>query len=93
MQTVSVKQQTYRMVETLPDSATWEDLMRRIYVRQAIQAGLKGSEEGRTIDVKEVRHTLAVGFWLREKIHLSIDMRYIPWYIPWQRSIVRWRFT
>jgi hypothetical protein len=43
------------MLQNLPDSATWEDLMYRIYVRQAIEAGLKDSNEGRTVDVKEVR--------------------------------------
>ena len=30
---------------------TWEDVMYRIYVRQAIEAGLKDSDEGRTVDV------------------------------------------
>jgi hypothetical protein len=55
MQTESVKEQAYRLLEGLPDSATWEDLMYRIYVRQAIEAGLRDSDEGRTVDVKEVR--------------------------------------
>ena len=55
MQTESVKEQAYRLVESLPESATWEDLMYRIYVRQAIEAGLQDSDEGRTVDVKEVR--------------------------------------
>ncbi len=55
MQTESIKKQAYRLLDTLPDSATWEDLMYRIYVRQAIEAGLKDSDDGRTVDVKEVR--------------------------------------
>jgi len=55
MQTESVKEQAYRLLDSLPDSATWEDLMYRIYARQAIEAGLRDSEEGRTVDVKEVR--------------------------------------
>lgn len=29
--------------------------MYRIYVRETIEAGLKDSDEGRTLDVKEVR--------------------------------------
>jgi predicted transcriptional regulator len=29
--------------------------MQQIYVRQAIEAGIKDSDEGRTMDVKEVR--------------------------------------
>lgn len=55
MQTESIKAQAHQLVDNLPDSATWEDVMYRIYVRQAIDAGIKDSDEGCTIDVKEVR--------------------------------------
>jgi hypothetical protein len=55
MQTENIKQEAHRLLENLPDKATWEDLMYRIYVREAIEAGIKDSDEGRTVDVKEVR--------------------------------------
>ncbi len=55
MQTDSIKQEAYRILENPPDKATWDDLMYRIYVQQAIEAGMKDSVEGRTMDVKEVR--------------------------------------
>jgi predicted transcriptional regulator len=55
MQTQSIKEQAHQLLDNLPDSATWEDVMYRIYARQAIEAGVKDSDEGRTIDVKEVR--------------------------------------
>ncbi len=55
MDTSSVKEQTRRLIEALPDDSSWEDLMHRIYVRQAIEAGLKDSEAGRVVDVEEVR--------------------------------------
>jgi len=55
MQTESIKEQAHKLLNNLPDSATWEDLMCRIYVRQAIEAGLRDSDDGRTVDVKEVR--------------------------------------
>lgn len=55
MQTHSIKEQVHRLVDNLPDSATWEDVMHRIYVRQTIEAGIKDSNEGRTIDVQELR--------------------------------------
>jgi len=42
-------------LDQLPAKATWDDLMYQIYVRQAIEAGIKNSDEGRTIDVKDVR--------------------------------------
>ena len=55
MQTTNIKQEAYRLVEQLPEHATWDDLMYEIYVRQAVEAGLADSEAGRTLDVKEVR--------------------------------------
>jgi predicted transcriptional regulator len=39
----------------MPPKATWDDLMREIYVREAIERGLADSNAGRTKDVKEVR--------------------------------------
>lgn len=54
MKAETTKEKAYQLLDKLPDSATWEDLMYQIYVRQAIEAGIKDSDEGRTIDVKEV---------------------------------------
>ena len=55
MEATKVKEEARRIVEELPEDASWDDLMYRIYVRQAIDAGWADSEEGRTLDVKEVR--------------------------------------
>jgi predicted transcriptional regulator len=55
MPTTNMKQEAHRLIEQLPETATWDDLMYKIYVRQAIEAGLADSEAGRTLDVKEVR--------------------------------------
>ena len=51
----TIKEEARRLVEALSDDASWDDLMYKIYVRQAIEAGLADSEAGRTVDVKEVR--------------------------------------
>ena len=40
----SIKEEARRLVEQLPDEATWDDLMREIYVRQVIEAGLADSK-------------------------------------------------
>ena len=53
MQTEGIKQEAYRILDQLPDMATWDDLMHQIYVRQTIEAGIKDSDNGRTMDVKE----------------------------------------
>jgi predicted transcriptional regulator len=55
MDTPSIKEEARRLIEALPNDSTWEDLMHRIYVRQAIEAGLKDSETGRVVEVEEVR--------------------------------------
>ena len=55
MQIENVKEKAHQLLNNLPDSATWEDLMYRIYVREAIEACLKDSDQGRTVDVTEVR--------------------------------------
>jgi hypothetical protein len=55
MTSPSVKQEAQRIIEELAEDATWDDLMYRIYVRQAIESGLQDSEANRTLDVKEVR--------------------------------------
>ena len=54
-QTKSIKSAAQQLVESLPDDATWDDVMYRVYVRQAIDAGLRDAAEGRLVDVAEVR--------------------------------------
>jgi hypothetical protein len=56
----SIKAEARRLVDQLPEDATWDDLMYQIYVRQAIEAGLQDSREGRTASVEEVRRQLAL---------------------------------
>lgn len=45
----------HRLIDGLPDGATWDDVMYRVYVRQAVDAGLQDAHEGRVVDVSEVR--------------------------------------
>ncbi|MFO0843243.1 MAG: hypothetical protein U0797_12750 [Gemmataceae bacterium] len=56
----SVKAEARRLVEQLPDDATWDDILYQVYVHQAIEAGLKDCREGRTIPVSEVRKRLGL---------------------------------
>ncbi len=51
----NVKTEARRLIEELPEDATREDLMYRIDVRQAIEAGLADVAAGRTLDTKEVQ--------------------------------------
>ncbi len=55
MATTDVKEQARRLVERLPENATWEDLMYEIYVRQAVEAGVADSEANRVESVAALR--------------------------------------
>jgi hypothetical protein len=55
MQASSIRDAARHLVDSLPDDATWEDLMDEIYVRQAIERGLEDSRSGKTLTIAEVR--------------------------------------
>lgn len=50
-----VRNAAHRLIDGLPDDATWDDVMYRVYVRQTVDAGLRDADEGRVVDVSEVR--------------------------------------
>lgn len=51
----NIKLEVQRMLDDLPEDATWDDLMYQIYVRQAIEAGLEDIKARRTMSNEEVR--------------------------------------
>lgn len=55
MRDVTVKEEARKIVERLADDATWEDLQYELYLRQAIEKGLKDSCEGRTAPLDVAR--------------------------------------
>jgi hypothetical protein len=61
MTNATVKDEARRLVERLPDDATWEDLQYEIYFRQAVEAGLKDSRDGRTVPLEEARRRFGLG--------------------------------
>ncbi|HEX9940006.1 MAG TPA: hypothetical protein VGB15_22920 [Longimicrobium sp.] len=52
---ITVKEQARRLVDSLPDDATWDDLMYAIHVRQSVEEGLADADAGRVTSVDEVR--------------------------------------
>jgi hypothetical protein len=54
-ETKDLKAAVLELVDDLPSDATWEDVMYRVYVREAIEAGRKDAAEGRLVDLAEVR--------------------------------------
>jgi predicted transcriptional regulator len=55
MQSTNIKEQARKIIDEMPESATWEDLIYRLYVREAIEAGIADADAGRVIDVSKVR--------------------------------------
>jgi len=55
MSTENVKNEARRLLDSLPEDVTWDQLMHETYVRQSIEAGLADRKAGKTIDVKAVR--------------------------------------
>ncbi len=59
-ETAMVKNEARRIVEQLPDDATWDDVLYEIFVAQAIEAGLKDCQEGRILPINKVREHLGL---------------------------------
>lgn len=60
MASATTKDEARKLVESLADDATWDDLMYQIYVRQAIEEGIRDADEGRLTDTAQVRSELGL---------------------------------
>ena len=49
----NIKPEARRLVDNLPDSATWDDLAYEVYVRQSVEAGLADADAGRVVSHDE----------------------------------------
>ena len=59
-QTTRIKKEALRLVETLPDDATWEDLTRLMVERQMIEEGIADIEAGRVWTSDHIRGKLGM---------------------------------
>ena len=55
----TAKEEVLHILDSLPDDATFEDIQYRIYMRQAIETGLRDINEGRTLSQEEVEQRVA----------------------------------
>jgi predicted transcriptional regulator len=55
----TAKEEVRRILDSLPDDATLEDIQYRIYVRQAIAAGLSDIDQGRIVSQEEVERWMS----------------------------------
>ena len=59
MSLANLKQEAHKLVDQLPDNATWEDLIYEAYVRQSVQEGLEAADRGEFATNEEVRRRFA----------------------------------
>jgi len=60
----TAKEEIRRLIDTLPDDATWEDVQYSIYVRERIERGRRENAEGKLLDEDEAEHRMRQ--WLGE---------------------------
>lgn len=53
------REQVRRLLENLPDEASYEDIQYHIYVQQKIDQGLEASERGDFISDEEIEQRIA----------------------------------
>jgi predicted transcriptional regulator len=53
-----VKDEAKKLIEKLPDTATWDDIMYELYVKKKIAVGLKAADEGRVVSHEEAKKRL-----------------------------------
>ena len=44
-----VREEARNLLDKLPDEASWDDLMYKIYVRKKIDEGIKAADEGKVL--------------------------------------------
>ena len=55
-ETASVlKQQAHELIDQLPNTATWDDVVYEMALHRSIKRGLADADAGRLTDIKDVR--------------------------------------
>jgi predicted transcriptional regulator len=49
------KQLAHELIDELPDSASWDEVMYKLAVRRSIERGLQDADAGRVTDVRDIR--------------------------------------
>jgi predicted transcriptional regulator len=58
----TAKEEVRKMLDSLPDEATFEDIQCHIYVREKVARGLKDVEEGHLLSQEEAERRMARWF-------------------------------
>lgn len=55
----TAKEEVRRMLDHLPDDASFEDIQYHIYVREKVERGRRDVREGRVVSQEEAEHRMA----------------------------------
>ena len=55
----TAKEEVRKMLDQLPDDASFEDIQYHIYVREKIERGLKDIEDGRVLSQEDVEKRMS----------------------------------
>lgn len=50
----AAKEEARKLIENIPDSASWDDIMYEFYVRKKIEIGLEEGDAGKVVSQEEV---------------------------------------
>ncbi len=50
----SVKEESIQLIQSLPETITWEDIIYEMYVKMKIRKGIQDFKEGRTFSHEDV---------------------------------------
>ncbi len=60
MSPANVKQQAHKLVDRLPDDATWDDVVYEMVARREIEKGLADSDAERIMSVEDVEKEVGI---------------------------------
>jgi predicted transcriptional regulator len=53
------KDEAKKLIDQLPEQATWDDIIYEFYVKKKLDTALKAAEEGRVVSHEEVKKRFA----------------------------------
>jgi predicted transcriptional regulator len=53
-----IKEEAKKLIDKLPEQATWDDIMYEFYVKKKLSVALKAAEEGDVVSHEEVKKKL-----------------------------------
>jgi predicted transcriptional regulator len=55
----AVKEEARKLIDSIPDTASWDDIMYQFFIRQKVEAGLEAVDAGRVLSQEEVEKKFA----------------------------------